>query len=693
MAAGTAVASPIREASMTLSLGDVARLAGVRRAVVSMWRSRSADTDTPFPAPCTGARTAGERFAAADIVDWLTATGRGNNVDVTREVVLHADIDVLDGPDPAPLQAVLALLALQAQNGDLPTDVEELLDLADEQDPDDELLLAELTACEALLPQLIPLAVELSEAAYGPAAAATALTNRRTRTVSSDRRPVLTERGIDVLRALVVALVRRAPDAVVCDVTGSASELLSELAESITIGAVGETSGPATRVAWRGLVTGGVSWRSQAAPTFTLLGLPSADAPALSNAQLMQTITDHRAACPPEAVTLVWGPAAALTDSITRDDRARTDDDELCQYLRVRLLTSGQVRAIVRLPAGLRPSRSRERLALWCLGPTDESEQPRTVVGDLADRPLDAAVVSGLVSDVLAGLDGSRGLRARELEVSEIRTARRLAEERGALVPPARRADPVPATAVLLDRYDDALEALAATPPPPIVLPTMRVRGTPNPAVTKTMSQLITGRSLGYRAGLRMTQAVDTDHGAVPVLDARSGAEPVTLVDRFDLNLKYPQLTYTNPGDVVFCTSGRPRAFVDREGGAVVRHPSRVLRCTDVQLLPEAVAAAINSRSAGETSWRGWRVPLVDHTDAAAARAGVTVLDQQRRRLLAELAAVDLAERTLLQLAAGGAVHLRVPSERSDPSTPGDHNGTQAAPVASPAESPVNEEN
>lgn len=692
MAAGTAVASRSRESSRMLSLGDVARLADVRRAVVTMWRSRSADTDTPFPAPCTGAATADARFAAGDIVDWLTATGRGNNDDVAREVVLHADLDIIDGLDPAPLQAMLALLALQTLCGDLPTDAVELLDLADEQDPDDELLLSELAACEALLPLLIPLAAELSEAAYGPASAATALTNRRTRSASSGRRPALAERGIDVLRALVAALVRRVPDAVVCDVTGSASELLSALAESITIGAVGETSGPATRMARRALVTGGVSWRSQATPTLTLLGLPSADAPALSNAQLMQAITDHRAACSPEAVTLVWGPAAALTDRVTRDDRARTDDDELCQYLRVRLLTSGQVRAIVRLPAGLRPSRSRERLALWCLGPTDEPGQPRTVVGDLADRPLDTAVVSGLVSDVLAGLDGSRGLRARELEVGEIRTARRLAEERGTLVPPARRADPVSATAVLLDRYDDALQALAATPTSPIVLPTMRVRETPNPVVTMTMSQLIIGRSLGYRAGLRMTRAVDTDHRGVPVLDARSGVEPVALVDRFDLNLTYPQFEYTNPGDVVFCTSGRPRAFVDREGGAVVRHPSRVLRCSDVRLLPEAVAAAINSRSAGETSWRSWTVPLVDHGDAAAARAGVTVLDQQRRRLRAQLVAVDLAEQALLHLAAGGAVQLRIPSERSDPSRPG-ANGTPAAPVASTTESPANEEN
>ncbi|WP_353649383.1 hypothetical protein ABLG96_21735 [Nakamurella sp. A5-74] len=659
------------DTAATLSLGDIARLAEVQRPVVSMWRSRSAGTAVPFPAPCAGSDVAGPRFAAADVADWLTATGRGNNADAAREVLLHSDIHLIDGPDREPLQALLSLLALQAQCGELPDDIDDLLDLADQYDPDDDLLYSELTRCEALLPQLLPLAGALSEAAYGSAGAARAVGDRRARTLSAAREPALTETGARVLRALTAALVRRRPGAVVCDATGAASALLPDLDEEVAIGAIGGPTGPVARAARRELVTQGVTWRNDVAPTVTLLGLPSAEAPAATSAALLQAITDHRATCPPETVTLVWGPAAALTDSITRDDRGRTDDDERCDGLRRRLLSSGKVRAIVRLPAGLRLPRSRERLALWCFGPTEEANEPRTVTADLADRAFDEVVLSGLVSDVLAGLDGSRGLRARQLEVCQIRTKSWLGAAKKSLVPPARRSERAHPTVVLLDRYDKAVAALTGSVADPPLVPTVQVRTTPYSPLAATMSQLISERALGYRAGLRMTQAVDTDDGGVPVLDARSGAEPVATLDRFDLNLTYPQLQYTDPGDVVFCTSGRPRAFVDRKGGAVVRHPSRVLRSTDVRLIPASLAAAINAREPGETAWRTWSIPLIDHLTAPSVRSGLAALDDERRRLAVQLAAVADAEQALLDLAAGGAVDIDspVPVERSSTST------------------------
>ncbi len=62
--------------SDTLSLADVARLSGVQRPVVSMWRKRP-KAGLRFPEP-----TADGRFLAEEITAYLEATGRGNNPEV-----------------------------------------------------------------------------------------------------------------------------------------------------------------------------------------------------------------------------------------------------------------------------------------------------------------------------------------------------------------------------------------------------------------------------------------------------------------------------------------------------------------------------------------------------------------------------------------------------------------------------------
>src|SRR5690625_2461087 len=90
-----------------LGLADIAALAGVQRAVVSVWRRRSAATDTPFPDPVTTTESR-DRFALEDVVGWLESTGRGNNPHVREEAALHAALD-LDLPQEAVREGVSAL--------------------------------------------------------------------------------------------------------------------------------------------------------------------------------------------------------------------------------------------------------------------------------------------------------------------------------------------------------------------------------------------------------------------------------------------------------------------------------------------------------------------------------------------------------------------------------------------------------
>ena len=76
--------APDSATALRLSLPDVAQLARVQRPVVSVWRTRSAGSGSPFPAPIA-TELGQEWFGAAEIVDWLEATGRGNNPDARQD--------------------------------------------------------------------------------------------------------------------------------------------------------------------------------------------------------------------------------------------------------------------------------------------------------------------------------------------------------------------------------------------------------------------------------------------------------------------------------------------------------------------------------------------------------------------------------------------------------------------------------
>ncbi|MGH3604330.1 MAG: hypothetical protein ACRDQI_09945 [Pseudonocardiaceae bacterium] len=97
------------------------------------------------------------RFDADAVLEWLELTGRGNNPDVRADCAAFAspkgmstqdDEIVFDG-----LAALLCLKGISGARLASLTD-DDLLDLADEADPDDEFLMSEISA---LGPRLRPL--------------------------------------------------------------------------------------------------------------------------------------------------------------------------------------------------------------------------------------------------------------------------------------------------------------------------------------------------------------------------------------------------------------------------------------------------------------------------------------------------------------------------------------------------------
>ena len=76
---------------LRLSLPDIAQLARVQRPVVSVWRTRSAGSRSPFP-PAIATELGQEWFDSTQVVDWLEATGRGNNPDARQDAAAFASL-------------------------------------------------------------------------------------------------------------------------------------------------------------------------------------------------------------------------------------------------------------------------------------------------------------------------------------------------------------------------------------------------------------------------------------------------------------------------------------------------------------------------------------------------------------------------------------------------------------------------
>ena len=96
---------------LQVSLSDIARLANVRRPVVSMWRRRPLPGQA-FPHP-VGLVSGEERFDAHEVAAYLASTGRGNNREVTEDLVAHAKLTQLANLDEfVTVQGLTALLCL-----------------------------------------------------------------------------------------------------------------------------------------------------------------------------------------------------------------------------------------------------------------------------------------------------------------------------------------------------------------------------------------------------------------------------------------------------------------------------------------------------------------------------------------------------------------------------------------------------
>lgn len=136
--------------------------------MVSVWRGRSAASLAPFPEPVATVRGE-ERFDTDTVVEWLEHTGRGNNPHVRQDYAAFASPTRMSAKgDETVANGLAALLCLKKISGQSLASLtdDDLLDLADEADPDDEFLLSEISALGLRLRPLSHHADTLAEASY-----------------------------------------------------------------------------------------------------------------------------------------------------------------------------------------------------------------------------------------------------------------------------------------------------------------------------------------------------------------------------------------------------------------------------------------------------------------------------------------------------------------------------------------------
>ncbi|GGI02312.1 hypothetical protein ACFFGR_00615 [Arthrobacter liuii] len=669
--------------TLHMTLSDVAALAQVQRPVVSMWRKRSAGSAHPFPEP-TALEGGRELFDADQIAGWLDATGRGNNPESMNDVAAFARIPgtAAGGIQGSPVHALTALLTLKAMTGKTlgRMSPDELLDMADEIDPDDTFLYSELEAHAESLASTAAFVDRLVDSAYNAPAAFEQLLAARFRAgLREHSDTALTDSTVALIAAAAVELAATlGGNPVFADSTRGGSDLLMGIVD-----AAGESApvtfltmdddGGAGRLVRRRLRVHGVEARQiRAEPSgeFAVQGAvvhvaqyPSPGQPGMGAKQILAAVEHLVLQMDDQQRAVIIAPARVLCDVPVA----------AASGLRSGLLRTGRVRAIVRLPQGLLRSKPREAQALWVLGPSfaDVPIAGRwTMVADLSTQNLTEDARQDLVSDVAASMGNRATVRAHSFRFARLVQTSTLLASSGALVARQTRRASTPVAAAEAALRMEELIRLQQTGKPEmsadLAVQPADANTNPQPA---SVQEMITAGNLKYVQGNRLIDAHLTRTagprviGPAELLNPHS-AEPrhITLLD-FAAN--YPAGRLTEPGDVVFCTSPRAAALVDVDGGAVVLFPARVLRIDAGDpggLVPDVVAADINALPSADKTWRQWRLRRVP--DGQRRKLSETLARLQHGRQLARERLGHLEELATLITdgVAGGSLTLTDPS-------------------------------
>ncbi len=573
----------------TLSLADVARLAGVERPVATMWRKRPKN-GLEFPSELPDGRYDGQQ-----IVEWLQATGRGNNRDVHTELALYSALSPTTPVETLrDLRTMLAARTLldEPLSG---VDVDELVDAIEGLDPDDAWLLTEFEGANI---ELLRSEVDaIADAAWSSVAAydrvVAALAQR-------DRTPTLAPELLDLAASFVKAVVD--DPGLVVDVAGSATDIVLAVTADEDFPTPDVTLVRAD-VALRGarqryavhhldplVLAGDDSWIAPVGESVIVATLPHDHTSAFD---LLEEISLQLAS---GACALVFGPAALLVDELASEVVGRRDS----------LLRRHVVRAVARLPRGQAKPAVNEHQAIWLM----QSGAKTVRVGDLSGERFTRARREALLDDLVATARSVKGRAFAELRTSS--AAEVVAQGTSLLASrSAHKVEVPPPVGDDAARIQQLQEALANPLTGPLAGFTPRIANREAAPTLASLGDLVRTRRVRMIPGLRLAHGLPT--GTTTLWTAKGvAAQRPESVDLLALTTAHPTFRWAQADDVVFTTAGTPRAVVNTEPNAVVAYPARILRPSPSSpVSPRALAATINTLEPGNSQWRSWQVPVV----------------------------------------------------------------------------------
>ncbi|MGO4253625.1 helix-turn-helix transcriptional regulator [Paenarthrobacter sp. TAF1] len=676
--------------TMHMTLSDVAALAQVQRPVVSMWRKRSAGSAHPFPKPVAlNGRL--ELFDSGHIAAWLTDTGLGNNPEAANDVAAFARMPGMTaGARGDTFETLTALLTLKAITGNSLAQLsrEDLLDAADECDPDDIFLYSEMEAGGTSVTSTAAFADRLVDGAYNIAAAFEHLLAARFREELKEySATALTDSAVGLVAAAAVELAATlGGDSVFADSTRGGSDLLLGVVHAAGEGTpvtvlTADDDGGSGRLVRRRLRVHGVECGqihldpsgefAVQGPVVHVAQYPSPSESGMDGAQILAAVEQLLLQMDDQQRAVIIGPARVLCDP--PKDGGPTG-------LRAELLRIGRVRAIVRLPQGLLRAKPREAQALWVLGPSFPEvpiAERWTMVADLSTQDLTEDVKQDLVSDIVASMGNGATVRAHAFRFARLAQTRHLLASRKSLVPaPPRRSAGNPNGAEAALRLEELSHLLQSNDPSVLhVWPT-----TTNINIqAATVQELLSARALKHIKGNRVAEAdLNTQKGTralgpAELLDPQNA--PHRYIGLLDLAANYPSSRLTHPGDVVFCANPRPAAMVDTDGGSVVTFPAKVLRVEVGDpggLSPFVVASDINSLSPTDKDWRRWRLRRVPEVQLRRLGDTLARLQHEQQQARERLGQLHEVATLITDGVASGSLTLIDPSNNlAEPATKG----------------------
>ncbi|MGV9192763.1 hypothetical protein ACQ143_00250 [Microbacterium sp. MC2] len=656
MTSSAVTEAPRGDAVLRVSLSGIAELARVQRPVVSMWRTRYGAGPDAFPSSI-GGTPAAPIFDAGEVARWLAHTGRGNNPDAVADVAAAAAPDGFSFADPAVVDELAALVALQARYGRLSElTSHDLMLAAASIDPNDTHLRTEVERHVAEGRDWTAYTDALVDSAYSPTNALDLIHAKHSaHETGVGSTAALTNDATDLLSAMTAALVAHDTGRHLLIGRGIDPRLAARL-----VRAVGDEHpltvlpGAAARGIRRRLLADGI-WPDDDATGRSVRIARVPTVPRLSIAAMLAEADDVALHLADGDVGLVVGPARALVDAL----------DGQADLVRSDVLRGGRLRAAVRLPANLVTGAAREALGVWVLGPPTGDVplgERFTATADLTDTAPTRAAREDLVSDVLAAIGSARDVRAHAFRFAVLQRTSSLLARSGSLVGAAtRRARTDHNPSQLPALIDEAAQAVAGDLAAPRVEPATAPFESVAPAL---LGDLIHERHARVIAGTRLADADGDDTGLV-VVTAADLDDPTRIgarrIDALTFALRHPHAPLTRPGDVVFRTSPTAAAWVDTAGSSVVAYPARVLRIDPADpggLVPEIVAADIAGQASGPGTWRRWMLRRVTPDAIAGLRRTLADIAAARDDLRERIARLDAYRDVLTAGVVAGAITL-----------------------------------